>query len=640
LRLADAADKPLHRTQGAFGCSVLAVLALGLAANATRAQTALPRENEWITTVSPGLTGGNSIVPQRAVRELTAADTKAAKTASDAGRAALQKHDFAKAVEKFSQVLKYPETAFSRDAEEYLGFALQRSGRWEEARAVFEDYIARYRDPEGAQRVHQRLDGLITAKMPEPPSSLERADDAPHGPKPATWTISGSVAERYIRDDSYRTVRDPTVAPNPNEVPDAHIVHINEIQSTLDFIATLDTSAVKSTFRVAYQQDDFLNGADEAIAVATLLLDMKLKELNTEVIIGRQVRNADGVLGRIDGVVVSWQAEPNLRINAVAGEPVARRRDKPLVDERVLYGLSVDYDILPGLQATLFYIEQRDRMILDRRAIGAEMHYFANDKTLSATLDYDVHFNDLNAAIINGTWNFDKSNIRAGFDYRKTPYLMTWNGVRGQPYASLYDMLKAKTLEETSQLAVDRSASWTSASAGFTYALSNKWVFDFDATWANISGTIASGGVDAALPSGQQYYYAGQFVGSNVLAEGDLYVIGARLADLPDSTAYVLDLTARYPWFNDLDLTPRLQVGYLSGSGGLTERFVQPSVLANYHITKDLTLELEAGVKFMERSQAGLNSDETEIFGMIGLRYDFHKEGQIDEARLPYWLKH
>ena len=73
---------------------------------------------------------------------------------------------------------------------------------------------------------------------------------------------------------------------------------------------------------------------------------------------------------------------------------------------------------------SLFAIEQRDRSILDRRAVGAELRYTGGDKSLFATIDYDVHFADLNAAILTGSWTLaDKSTLFGAFDYRKAPYL-------------------------------------------------------------------------------------------------------------------------------------------------------------------------------------------------------------------------
>ncbi len=184
---------------------LLICLLLEVAAVAVHAQTGPGGQlQEWTTTISRSSqvqtsTAESSALLPRPPRSLTAGDSKAAQSASEAGRAALQKHDYVRAAEKFGLVLKYPENAYSRDAEEYLGFALQRLGRTEDARGAYSDYILRYPEGEGAQRVRQRLDVLITAAVPDPKSSFAGGANAPRQPENATWTISGGAAQRYIR---------------------------------------------------------------------------------------------------------------------------------------------------------------------------------------------------------------------------------------------------------------------------------------------------------------------------------------------------------------------------------------------------------------------------------------------------------
>jgi hypothetical protein len=149
-------------------------------------------------------------------------------------------------------------------------------------------------------------------------------------------------------------------------------------------------------------------------------------------------------------------------LNVVGGSPVERRADEPFKDERYFYGASVDFGHFWGnLEATLFAIEQRDRAVLDRQAIGGELRYIDADKSAFALIDYDVHFQEINAAMFSGSWTLpDKSTISAGIDYRKSPYLTAWNALQGQPFLTLYDMLKLHSKEEVDQFAIDRTPTY------------------------------------------------------------------------------------------------------------------------------------------------------------------------------------
>ena len=197
----------------------------------------------------------------------------------------------------------------------------------------------------------------------------------------------------------------------------------------------------------------------------------------------------------------------------------------PFKDDKYFYGLSADIGpLFGGIDTTLFAIEQRDRSIIDRQAVGAEFRYFAPDKSALATIDYDVHFQQLNAAIFSGSWTLpDKSTVTAGFDYRKVPYLSAWTALQGQPYLTLYDMLRFNTNQEVNQLAIDRTPTYRSAMIGYSRPITDKLSVSADVTATDVSGTIASGGVDGTVPVGTEFYYSAQLIGTGILKDGDIY---------------------------------------------------------------------------------------------------------------------
>lgn len=588
----------------------------------------------WSATVVPEAGAGRSAKPSaRGKGTATEAQTRHAAALLHEGRAALRKGDTASAVAKFGQALKLPENEFSADAQEMLGVARQKNKQIAEARAEYEDYLVRYPSGAGADRVRQRLDGIITAaaegtgpKLKAPKGGGARDDGA------QTWTLSGSASQFYIRDDSFRTLRDPSLPQAVNEELDAHQTHQNELLTSLDVMATWTGNGVRNKLRFSgTEEHKFEDDTDDIVGVAALYLDTAIRDWGLETRIGRQTRNTGGVLGRFDGATLSFQAAEPFRLNAVAGSPVLRRRDAPYLDEKLFYGVSADIGPFDGFDFSVFYIEQRDRSILDRRAVGAEARYTDVEKSAFASVDYDIEFGDLNAALVNGSWQLaDKSTLHAAFDYRRAPYFSMWTALQGQAFPTLYEMLKSRTRAEVEELAADRSATFTSASAGFSRPINETFQASFDATVTNLSGTPASGGVDATEGTGNEFFYAAQLIGNSVFSADDLVIAGLRFADLDRSNYYVADLSLRYPLMDDLKINPRLMLAYRTGdTTDLTEYTVLPSVLFNYYVTRDLSLELEVGAQWTDLKENGISETTTDLFFTVGYRYDFYADGTV-----------
>jgi len=605
---------------------------------------------------APGVGWAASVTPDRAASPPVGAPftvhTRKSGTASadqirqaaalmDEARAALRHGDTEGAAQKVGKVLSMPETPSSPEAQELLGVARQKSGMLAQARIEYEEFLKLYPTGEAADRVRQRLASLVAAE--------ERASGQLRQPRVgqgmptdrSTYTVSGSVSQFYIRDDSFRTLHDPSLPPDLNANPDDHRVHRNVLLSSFDTVATWSDAAVKSKFRFSgTEEHDFSGAKEDFIAVSALNLETTYRELDLTTKIGRQIRNTGGVLGRFDGGVASWQANPFVRFNLVGGSPVLQRRDQPFKDEKVLFGGSVDVRPgIEGLETSLFYIEQLDRSILDRQAVGVELRYLRPSVQFFSTVDYDIHFDTLNAAVASGSWTLaDQSNIYGAADYRKSPYLSAWTALQGQPFLRLYDLLKVMSQDQVDQLALDRTSTYESVMLGYAFPLSDKYKLTVDGTVAHSSGTIASGGVEATLSPGTDYYASVQLAGTNLFLDGDMYAGGLRYAHYSDSDLYVLDMSVRYPVSEALKVTPRLRLGYRTGdSVPLTELTAMPSLLLNYYVTRDFSFEFEGGANWTRLDQNGARDTTTELFVTAGFRYDFSADGVIkcDQLRTP-----
>jgi hypothetical protein len=236
-----------------------------------------------------------------------------------------------------------------------LGIAYQKAGQTAEARAQYEDYLRRYPNGEGSEGVRQRLDGILTAsgeaqRLRSSKAQSGGRDEAGGPPRSGgtTWMVSGSASQFYIRDDSFRTLRDPSLPPNPNDDKDAHLTHQNSLLSSFDLSAVWSNDQFKSKFRFSGTEEHKFDDNREIASVAALFFETTVKQWDLMTRLGRQTRNTGGVVGRFDGGVVSWQANPNMRLNVVGGSPVERRADEPFKDDRYFYGASVDFGHLWG----------------------------------------------------------------------------------------------------------------------------------------------------------------------------------------------------------------------------------------------------------------------------------------------------
>jgi len=601
-----------------------------------------PKPSPKCSPTFPGVLNGAAIRPGTRPGAISESELRAVAGWMDEGRAALRHNNPGGAIPIFAKILKYPENQYSAEAQELLGLAHQKSGHPREARAAYEDYLRRYPSGEQSERVRQRLAGIVTAND-EVSTVLRTPGALPAGAPPAgrfapsnetVWTLVGSASSFYIRDDSFRAVRDASVAPVPTADPDDHRVHQNEMLSNLDMTATWNNDQTKGKIRFSGSEEHRFDGSKDLAGVAALSVDMLAKDWNVRTVAGRQTLNTDGVLGRFDGALFSWKPLSMVRVDLVSGSPVISRFDLPFKDNKYFYGAGLGLGPYLGFETTLYAIEQRDRSLVDREAIGADLRYFDANKFAFGNVDYDVHFQRLNAAIFSGSWILpDKSTIFGGADYRRTPFLSLSN-VLNQPFATSFDALKAQQtndpcINDLVQCVRDQTPIFKSAMLGYSHPLTDKLQVSADATVVNLSQPISptQGSSLPALPAGNEYFYSGQLIGNNIFKDGDMYIAALRYSQTATSNIYVLDLNTRYPLTPDWRLSPRLRLGYTVGTGvDLRQYTVLPSFLVDYYWTKDLSLEFEVGAQWTSSVQSGIRSKDTELLATIGLRYDFYTD--------------
>lgn len=535
-------------------------------------------------------------------------------------RAALTGGDYAHAIQLLTKLTEQPAGPASREARELLGVARERNGQMAHAKGEYQTYLQLYPEGPDADRVRQRLAALIsTAGRPTP------ADETPGGRgKPAgEWKSGGSFSAFYMRDQSYQQIDDAATSTTTTEAD----VNLDQILSTLDTFAAYSTPNLKVKLRATGSFiQDFRDSTSDIGALSALYLEAYDAGQQHYGRIGRQSRSTGGVLGRFDGLLVSTRLSPTLKLEGVAGSPVESPKDVRIDRSRYFYGASLVFGrFANAFDGDLYIIEQRAAGMIDRQAVGVELRYVEKGRSVFTAVDYDIHFSQLNYALVNGSWSYGEGGtVSFAADYRRSPLLFTSNALLGQTVFNLDDLRGLYSDTEIQALAVDRSAESRSVTLGVSQPISPKLSVNFDATASDVAATPASGGVPATVASGTEFYYSAQLIGSGLIKEGDIAIFGVRYADTASASRWVVDINTRYPWSRELRLNPRLRLGYReSKTSDETQVSVRPSFRVNYNPRGKLQYELEFGGEWL-RSESSLSRDTTSgYFLSVGLRRDF-----------------
>jgi hypothetical protein len=283
--------------------------------------------------------------------------------------------------------------------------------------------------------------------------------------------------------------------------------------------------------------------------------------------------------------------------------------------------------------------------VVDRRAVGTEVRYGSNGKNLFALVDYDIYFDALNIATLNGTWVTEGTTFNFIADHRRTPYLRTANALFGIQGASLANINtgNASLLREE---ALNVTAKSDLFLAGVLHSVSTDWQLGGDVRLNRISGTPRSNCLvilpgtstvfispnaitDAscslqALPgSGDIWTYTAQAIGSNFLFKNATFVGNASYSTSPAyrGESLTLNLLARPGQQLQLDTFVLL---YHQKDSFNTELYrVTPTVRIDYRFLDSWTFEATGGVEKTWTDDSQLKTTTVRQFFFFGLRWDF-----------------
>jgi len=542
------------------------------------------------------------------------------------GRQAMTANDYAQAIRVFTKVLQHPGHKYLPEAKELLGLARERNKQLAHARAEYEEYLRLYPQGEGAQRVRQRLDALLTAR--EPGKEKLRATKG-GGVQAAAggMTVNGSLSQ-YYRRDMTNTDQTGTVT----------------TQSSLINYLDIGTRSrgerydLRSQFTGSYIYDFLPNASGDdsnnsGVSVSSLYVDASDRAHQLSTRVGRQTRSNGGVLGRFDGGLFTVGVMPKWKLNAVAGAPVDLSANNTVQTNHTLYGMSLDGSgLAEHWDTSVFAIHQTVDGITDRTAVGSELRYFTARSSVFTLVDYDVSYSLLNTVLSQANWQFESgAGLNLALDYRLSPTLTTTNALQGQPFTTVEDLLDSLSGDESQlrQLAEDRTARSKTATLGGNVPLNQQLQLTGDFTLSNLGSMPASPTapvpVDAVEGTGNEYIYSVQLIGSSLLKEGDVSILGVSYYDAKDSKTTSLTLNTRYPATNDWRINPRLRIDYKTSDTGGDSVSYKPQLRTDYRLGKKITFELEGGVEWDDQREDGTTvAQDTEIYYFnIGYRWIF-----------------
>jgi tetratricopeptide (TPR) repeat protein len=477
-------------------------------------------------------------------------DEERARILRDA-RAALEKRQYPEAVDLLSRLLRQPEYPARVDAQELIGLVRERAGQLAQAKAEYEEYLRRYPNGPGAERVRIRLRTLIAAALA--PKSIGEFG-APQGNH---WSLAGSTSLTYqYEKDQTVSAGTTTSTTSVNAALIYADLLLRDRGERYDFTSRVDagyTRNIVSTF----------GGSQDRTTAAYVELTDRMLGLTGR--IGRQSLASQGVIGLFDGAYVGYQVSPKFSVSAAAGLPAYTAYSS--ISGQTKFGtVTAEFD--PFHLAWVFDAYFFDELVgstTDRRSIGFQTRYTQPGRTAVVLVDYDIVFQQLNSATLIGNAKVGQSWI-LGFDadHRRSPLLELNNALMGQTAPDLAALQNTFTPSQIRQLALDRTATSDTVVVSASRPLGERWQFMVNLAGLQLSGSPASGGVPATPSTGLDKNVSLQISGLSLLQASDLHIFSVRYDDSPISRSTTLSWDARFVVYGAWRLGPRLSVEQLN----------------------------------------------------------------------------
>ena len=542
------------------------------------------------------------------------------KIMGDAKKAMTDKN-YRLAIGLYSKVVNSKESKFNKTALEYLGVAREKNNQLIHARAEYRLYIKKYLEGEDTERVKQRLLALNTVLL-KPKRKLKRFKS-----KLTDWQHFGSFSQFY-RSDTTEAV--DVINSTQTESSSA------TLSSVFNYISRKRTDSlhIKSQLTASHLQYFDNPTKDERARINILFIDFASANSDKSIRIGRQSQNRAGVLGRMDGIWADYRLSNSYKVNMVAGYPVNTTSSNHYEKNKFFKGVSVDVTSDDKtLEYNYYAIEQEVDSMIDRQAIGTEIRYRKDNKNHFLLIDYDKYYEELNTVYFVGNWRVNKAtSLIATLNYRNSPILLTSNALQGQGTQTIDSLKLSLTEDEIKELALARTARYSSASLGAYVKLSKVWDFNTDLTVANLESTQATSANPPVVEilqqegTGNEFYYNIQFLSKNIFSfdETNKYLISYYDTKSYVKTRYLISSSFKYnkKW----RFRPKLTFEDRQSTSGRTSKRTIPAIRIDYKVTRHFKWEFDASYGISKEISTGTNPIEIrqkDLNMSLGFIWDF-----------------
>ncbi|MBP8297329.1 MAG: tetratricopeptide repeat protein [Burkholderiales bacterium] len=532
-------------------------------------------------------------------------------------RAALEAQRYEEAVGLLNQLLNQPPNADSQAAQELIGYSREGLGEVDRARAEYQLYLKLYPEGEGAERVKQRVAGLSVPKIAAAGDAAERAG------RYSTW---GSVSTFYYGGNSRVRTDSVVVTPATNATTIDSQTLTSVDQSSL--VASVDANARYQSGnwdnRVVFRDVgslSLLSDQSSENRLTALFTDVRYQPQQLAARLGRQTSTSGGVLGRFDGGALSWGFAPSWRAGVLAGTP----SDPVLGERKQFVGATLDADdLVDGLGAGLFAIQQRTEGMLDRRAVGGELRYFTPKLTVFSLLDYDVEYGVLNVGSTQGSWQFGTGGtLNFLYDYRRTPTLQLSNALLGEATQSLRELLDNMSREVLEQQARDLTPVSRVLLVGGTYPVSKHWQLGAEVRQSSLTGTGATATLPATEGTGDVLAFTLQAIGTGIFTDTGVLTLTASELVSDAYDAILLAANSRFIVGGRWTVEPSLRFYRQVSATDTTLQRLTPTIRVIYQLRDRLSFESEFTLERSTVDSELLDETNDLVFYYLGLRYDF-----------------
>lgn len=525
------------------------------------------------------------------------------------GRQAMLDKNYKQAIRLFTRILQLATGDDKKEAKELLGVAREHNGQFAHAKAEYKEYLKLYPEGEDAERVKQRLLGLLTARSRAKDKLKQKVA---RGVEPK-WDFFGSMFQFYRNQ---RIATDTTDSIETDSSLSTDILLAGRKRG-LDYNQRFNVSAS--------HRYDFLATTDNSDGrVSTFYYEISKRDDNYGGRIGRQTHSSDGVLGRFDGIILNKRIGTDKKINFLAGYPVELSTTDGVDTDRQFYALSFDFDALYlDTDFKFYYIQQDNEGFTDRNAVGVQLKYIDESSSYFATIDYDVFFSELSQATVIANWrNKANSSLTVVADHRRSPLLTTNNALIGQTVTNLTDLRLTFTEDQIYQLAKDRSSTYDAITVSASTFLSERYQLNGDITFSSLDGTVASGGVAATQGTGTESFYNVGLVINNFFTDNDITIFGARYSDASTSDVIQLNFSSNFNLNRKWRVNPRLVLDSRDNASGSSRTTIKPRILVHYRPSRTFKYEFDMGYEDAE-TEGTFTTSETSLYVFFGYIYDF-----------------